>query len=199
MWVSGEISMSAESGISSGFDERVAILAPMRSELMPLVRLLSLKPAEFDEGSFWWGRLGRAEIVATTTGVGTAAAARTAGRILASSHASYLVVVGVAGGIGSRVKIGDLVVPEVVLDLSTGAEYRQNNLRGVEPRCKLVTSDRLVSDPAEAASLERQGVIAVDMETAAIAAVCERRQCPWSVLRAISDQSASTLASKGLR
>ena len=27
------------------------------------------------------------------------------------------------------------------------------------------------------------------METSAIAAVCERRRCPWSVLRAISDRA----------
>jgi hypothetical protein len=44
-------------------------------------------------------------------------------------------------------------------------------------------------DLAEVARLEDQGVIAVDMETAAIAAVCERRRCPWSVFRAISDRA----------
>ena len=47
----------------------------------------------------------------------------------------------------------------------------------------------LLVDPNEAARLERQGVIAIDMETAAIAAVCERRRCPWSVFRAISDRA----------
>ena len=181
--------MSDEGRISPGFDERVVILAPMRSELMPLVRLLSLKASGFEKGSFLRGRLGRAEIVATTTGIGSEAAARTTERILDSSHASYIVVVGVAGGIGPSVNIGDLVVPEVVVDLLTGAEYRQGNRGGVELRGKLATSDRLVNDPAEVASLERQGVIAVDMETAAIAAVCERHRCPWSVFRAISDHA----------
>ncbi|UCE87523.1 MAG: nucleoside phosphorylase, partial [Deltaproteobacteria bacterium] len=29
----------------------------------------------------------------------------------------------------------------------------------------------------------------IDMETAAVAAVCERRRCPWSVFRAISDRA----------
>jgi adenosylhomocysteine nucleosidase len=45
-----------------------------------------------------------------------------------------------------------------------------------------------VTGLAEAAELERSGVVGLDMETAAIAAVCESRGCPWSVFRAISDR-----------
>jgi adenosylhomocysteine nucleosidase len=128
-------------------------------------------------------------IVATTTGIGTKAAAQTAERVLDSGPIRHLVVVGVAGGIGPSVDVGDLVVPQLVIDLSTGAQFQPNIIGDVEPRGKLATSDELVSDPAQAARLERQGVIAVDMETAAVAAVCERRQCPWSVFRAISDRA----------
>jgi hypothetical protein len=36
-------------------------------------------------------------------------------------------------------------------------------------------------------------VVALDMETAAIAAVCDRRACPWSVIRAISDRVSDGL------
>jgi adenosylhomocysteine nucleosidase len=161
----------------------------MRSELRPLVRALSLKRSGSGERSTLWGRLGRTEIVAATTGIAPQAAARKAEMILGSGGIGRLVVVGVAGGVGPSVAIGDLVVPEVVVDLSTGAQYRPGALGGVESRGKLATSDRLVSDPEEAARLEQQGVIAVDMETAAIAAVCELRRCPWSVFRAISDRA----------
>ena len=52
-----------------------------------------------------------------------------------------------------------------------------------------MTSDDVPIDLAEVARLERQGVVAVDMETASIAAVCESRRCPWSVFRAISDRA----------
>jgi hypothetical protein len=58
-----------------------------------------------------------------------------------------------------------------------------------EARGTLATSNEVLSDQAVAARLERQGVIAVDMETAAIAAICESRACPWSVFRAISDRA----------
>jgi adenosylhomocysteine nucleosidase len=168
---------------------RIAILAPMRSELRPLVRLLSLKRSRFGDRSLLWCTLGRMEVVATTTGIGTRAAARTAERVLDSTPVHHVVVVGIAGGIGPSVDIGDLVVPDLVIDLSTGAEYRPTLMGGVGSRGTLATSDEVLIDQAKVARLECQGVIAVDMETAAIAAVCERRRCPWSVFRAISDRA----------
>ncbi len=168
---------------------RIAILVPMQSELSPLARVLSLKRPRAGDRTLLHGALGGIEIVATVAGIGTRAAARTAERILDSGTFRHLVVVGVAGGIGPGVDIGDLVVPELVIDLATGAQFKPDALGDTRPRGKLVTSDELLTDPSEAARLHRQGVIAVDMETAAIAAVCERRRCPWSVFRAISDRA----------
>ena len=161
----------------------------MRSELRPLVRLLSLKQARTGDRNLYWGTLGRAEIVATTTGIGTRAAARTAERILDAIPVQHLVVVGIAGGLGPSVDIGDLVVPELVIDLATGTKYRPSVIGDAKARGTLATSNEVLIDRVEAARLERQGVIAVDMETAAIAAVCESRACPWSVFRAISDRA----------
>ncbi len=169
--------------------DRIAILAPMRSELRPLVRLLSLKRSRSGDRSLLWGTLGRAEIVATTTGIGTCAATRTAEKVLDSIAVQHLVVVGIAGGIGPSVDIGDLIVPKLVIDLATGAEYRPSVMGDTKARGTLATSNEALVDPFEAARLERQGVMAVDMETAAIAAICESRACPWSVFRAISDRA----------
>jgi adenosylhomocysteine nucleosidase len=169
--------------------DRIAILAPMRSELQPLVRLLSLKRSRSGDRNLLWGTLGRVEIVATTTGIGTRAAAHTAEKVLDSICVQHLVVVGIAGGLGPSIDIGDLVVPERVIDLATGAEYRPSVMGNTEARGTLATSDEALIDPTEAAHLERQGMIAVDMETAAIAAICESRSCPWSVFRAISDRA----------
>ena len=148
-------------------DDRIAILAPMRSELRPLVRFLSLKRSRSDDRSLFWGTLGRAEIVATTTGIGTRAATHAAEKILGFTPLQHLVVVGIAGGIGPNVAIGDLVVPELVIDLATGAEYRPSVMGDTEARGTLVTANEVLIDRAAAARLERQGVIAVDMETAA--------------------------------
>jgi adenosylhomocysteine nucleosidase len=161
----------------------------MRSELQPLVRLLSLKRSRSGDRNLLWGTLGRVEIVATTTGIGTRAAARTAEKVLGSICVQHLVVVGIAGGIGPSIDIGDLIVPEMVIDLATGVECRPSVMGDTEARGTLATSNEVIIDRTEVARLERQGVIAVDMETAAIAAVCERRGCLWSVFRAISDRA----------
>jgi adenosylhomocysteine nucleosidase len=166
---------------------RIAILAPMPAELRPLVRPLALGPP--GAGGLRAGSLGALDLVAGTTGIGTRAAARAAEQVLAASPVDHLVVVGVAGGIGPSVGIGDLVVPERVVDLASGAEHRPTGLGEEVPRGVLATSDALLSDPSEAARLARRGIVAIDMETAAIAAVCERRGCPWSVFRAISDRA----------
>ena len=51
------------------------------------------------------------------------------------------------------------------------------------------TTDLINSDLDEIARLRAQGVVSLDMETAAIAESCERRNIPWSVFRVISDRS----------
>lgn len=168
---------------------RVAVLVPMRMELAPLATPLGLRRVGARRERAYTGALGGLEIAAAITGIGTRAAARTAERVLDAGAVERVVVVGVAGGIGPGVAVGDLVAPELVIDLSTGAEHRPTPLGVAAPRGALATSDRLLTDPAEAADLARRGVVAIDMETAAVAAVCEQRGCAWSVLRAISDRA----------
>ena len=51
---------------------RVGVLAPMKSELRSVVRAFGLKPAQFGGVTVHSGIVGNAEVVATTTGVGTA-------------------------------------------------------------------------------------------------------------------------------
>jgi hypothetical protein len=175
------------SGAGRGRPTRVAILAPMPAELRPLLRPLGLGPP--GPAGLRVGSLGALEVVAATTGIGTRAAARAAERVLDAAAFDHLVVVGVAGGIGPSVAVGDLVVPERVVDLASGREHRPAPLGASAPRGLLATSDALLSDPSEAARLAALGFVAIDMETAAIASVCERRGCPWSVFRAISDRA----------
>jgi adenosylhomocysteine nucleosidase len=168
---------------------RVGVLAPMRHELRPLVRPLGLRRTGPGADALYSGAVGRVEIVATITQMGTLAAARAAERVLDSGAVDHLVVVGIAGGIGASVQLGDLVVPELVLDLASGAQHRPARLGDATPRGTLATSDGLILDRGVFARLEQRGVIAIDMETSAVAAVCERRGGPWSVFRAISDRA----------
>ena len=170
---------------------RVAILAPMHPELAPLRRPLSLRRQRGADGAHYAGALGALEIVAAITGIGMRAAGRATEHLLERGHVDRVVVVGIAGAVASGVGLGDLVVPERVVDLATGREYRPAPLGEVPPSGALATSDALVRAPDALARLEGRGVVAIDMETAAIAAVCERRGVAWSAFRAISDRAGS--------
>jgi nucleoside phosphorylase len=161
----------------------------MHPELHPLRRPLSLRRQRGDDGALYTGALGEIEIVAAITGIGTRAAARATERVLEHAPVERLIVVGIAGAIAAGAGAGDLVVPERVLDLATGREHRPTRFGPAPARGILATSDALVTEPDALARLERDGVVAIDMETAAIAAVCERRGVPWSVFRAISDRA----------
>lgn len=168
---------------------RIAVLAPMPSELRPLKSALSLSRSRERGDEFFWGAAGEFEIVAALTGMGLRAGAACAARILDVASPEHLIVVGIAGGVGERTSVGDLIVPQFVLNLENGEIFRPIPFGDQSPRGILASSDALLESPDEARKLEARGVIAIDMETAAIAAVCQGRGCPWSVFRAISDRA----------
>lgn len=174
--------------VSSGAP-RIALITAMRSELRPLVRLLSLRRSR--DGDVYTGVAGDAEIVATTTGMGFVTATEVTERLLSGRKVDHVVVVGIAGAVDPSVAIGDVIVPEIVVDGSTGVEYRPSPLGDVTQKGRLSSSDEFVVDDERLAELRAQGVVAVDMETGAIGAVCERYRCPWSVFRAISDRAGA--------
>ncbi len=168
---------------------RIAILAPMRQELAPVVEAFSLQRTATGEMKLLEGAIGETAIVATTTGIGTAGARRATERLLEAKPADHVMVVGIAGGVGPTVAIGDLIFPSVVVDRSTGTEYHPSHLGSPEARGKIVTSDDFLVDRSTLDELIADDVVALDMETAAVASVCEARGCEWSVIRAISDMA----------
>lgn len=168
---------------------RIVVLAAMKSELRPLVRRLSLERSSLGDLDVYRGASGDSEVVATVTSMGLEAAADVTERLLDRYDADQVLVIGIAGGIGPGVRIGDLVVPTAVIHGTTGEEYTPSPLTGLEPSGKLVTTDGLVVDEDRQAAFVARGAFAADMETAAIAEVCERRGCRWAVVRAISDRA----------
>jgi adenosylhomocysteine nucleosidase len=167
---------------NSGRPHRVGLLAPMPSELQPLAKALSL--SRTDNG--WTGTAGPIDLIAAKTGIGTRLAAAATERLLDTGGVDHVMVVGIAGGMGTS-RVGDLVFPEVVVDKASGNEFRPSPLGTDRSSGRLVTHDDFDMQPAERDALVADGFIAVDMETAAVAGVCERRGIPWSAVRSISD------------
>ncbi len=134
-----------------------------------------------------------ADVTTGVLGIGTALARASSERLLAAGRPDHVLVIGVAGGIGPTTAIGELVVPALVLDGATGEEHEPARIPGFEHRGTLHTSDELVTAPADVARLVDRGVVALDMETAAVASVCAAAGVPWSVLRGISDHADAEL------
>jgi adenosylhomocysteine nucleosidase len=136
------------------------------------------------------GRVGAREVVAVVTGMGTALATAGVEELLGALDIERVVVVGIAGALDDGLPIGALICPDRVVDGATGTAFRPRPLGPGTPQGTLWTSDSVITDPATLDGLRDEGVVALDMETAAIASVCEAHRVPWSVFRAVSDRTA---------
>lgn len=169
-------------------------MCAMPMELDPIVQRLGLRESVVGDMTMQVGSPGGRRIAAIVTGMGPALATGGITRLLDSVVVERVVVVGITGAVDEDTPIGTLVRPERVIDGSTdpiggGSEYRPAPLGPQMPEGVMWTTDRLITDPEEIAALRERGVVALDMETAAIAAACERRDIPWSVFRVISDRA----------
>jgi adenosylhomocysteine nucleosidase len=174
--------------------KRVGMLAPMQCELEPIVRALAMEGA----GARYEGRAGAVEVVALLTNIGMANGAAAARRVL-EHGVDHVMVVGIAGGVDvDGLQIGDVVVPEVVVGRAMEREFVPTFLGAIVPRGRLSCGDDFITDPAALALMAADGVIAVDMETAAVAEVCEDAGVPWSVFRGISDFAGEGLVDDAL-
>jgi adenosylhomocysteine nucleosidase len=172
----------------------IAFVCAMPMELEPLTRELGLVESKVNGHPFQTGRLAGHDVVGLVTGMGTRLAAEGVERLLDAFDVEHLFVVGIAGAGMSDAPIGALVMPEVVIHGPTGREHRPARLGDHELGGHMWTSDELIDDLDELAAMhDERGVVALDMETAAIAHVCETRGVPWSVFRAISDRSSEGL------
>jgi adenosylhomocysteine nucleosidase len=175
--------------------KRVGMLAPMQPELRPIVRMLGME----GDGSLYRGVTDDGvEVVAMLTNIGMANGANAAKRML-EHRVDHVMVVGIAGGLDQNVlQIGDVVVPEVVVRRSNERAVQPTFVGDIVPKGTLSCGDDLITDPAVLSVMAAGGVIAVDMETAAIGEVCDEAEMPWSVFRGISDFAGEGLVDAAL-
>jgi nucleoside phosphorylase len=169
---------------------RLAFICAMPMELSPLAKKLSLERTEVGGVGMHAGALDDRQVVAIVTGMGTKLAREGTERLLDAVPVERVVVVGITGAVENETPIGTLILPEVVVNSATGAEYRPEPLAEGTPNGKMWTGDELLIEPDVLADLRAKGVVSLDMETAVIAEVCEQRGIPWSVFRVISDRAS---------
>lgn len=168
---------------------RFGVVAPMPSELRPVVKAFGLRRGRLGDLDGHVGTVGAAEVLALTSGIGTARGEATARRLVEAGRVDHLLVVGIAGGVGPTVALRQLVVPAVVSDWPGRHPRVPARLGAVAPAGELVSSDEYGHPPEVLADLAATGVVAVDMETTGVAVAGEALGVPWTAFRAISDRA----------
>jgi nucleoside phosphorylase len=167
----------------------LAFVCAMPMELVPLTEKLGLQDTQIGGAPAQRGTVGGRDVVAIVTGMGMDYAREGVERLLDAVPVAHVLVVGITGALESETPIGTLVWPEVVINSQTLAEHKPTPVGDRVPHGKMFTAVGLTTDQSRLAELRNDGVVSLDMETAAIAASCEARGIPWSVYRVISDRA----------
>jgi adenosylhomocysteine nucleosidase len=165
----------------------------MPLEMNAIVTAFGLSPTSSAGGAPWAGRVGNSEVTAIHIGMGPPLTRAATARLFdetAPGHVpvAHVMIAGICGGLDPDVEVGTLINPELVIDYTSGTSYRHDP-PGEAPRAgKLVTTEGVSLDLELTGRFFEDGCIAVDMETAAVAEVCEAHGCPWSAYRCIGDR-----------
>lgn len=159
----------------------IAFVCAMPMELKPLAKELSLRRT----ARGWEGAIDGRPVVAVVTGMGTALAAAGTSGLLDACAPERVVVFGITGAVDDETPLGSVIVPEAVVDAATGRTHH-NEVVGA---AGLLWTTDSITTADELPALRARGVVSLDMETAAIARVCEQRGVPWTVVRAVSDRA----------
>jgi adenosylhomocysteine nucleosidase len=164
----------------------LAFVCAMPMEMRALTKRLGLRKGEVGGLEVRTGALDGEPVVGFVTGMGPDLATTGMTRLLEAVQPERVVVFGITGAVEDRTPIGTVVLPARVMDHATGRTHEHRPPGGGATAGVLWTTN--VMTPAkDLPALIEQGVIALDMETAAYAQCCERQGVPWSVHRAISD------------
>jgi len=172
------------------------IVAATPIEVAPLLaRLARVRKYAGPKVTVIEGEISGQVISLVLTGMGRARAQRGAEILLAGHRPRWIISAGFGGALDPTLRRNDLILArEVVnlegrrfaLDLAVPPEAGAQGLK----TGRLVTVDEIVRKASEKAELRsKTGADVVDMETSAIAALCEERGVKFLSVRVISDEA----------
>ncbi len=178
--------------------ESILIVYALREEVRPILKESRIGSRILKKGTV----LSRAEfrnvpIAFCQTGVGVSNARAATERALEYFRPGLILSIGCAGGTAAHLKTGDLVLPSEIRNeasdrFETSAAARDEIERLIREEQipyetgPLMTLQKLGGRPAKEEA-GRNGIAAVDMETAAVASVAEKAKIPLVSLRVIFD------------
>ena len=194
---------------------KIAVICAMDLEARSLIDLLTEKQiVKVLDKIFYFGKINDTEIAVAISGIGKVAAGITTTLLIEHFKPDYVINSGIAGGYSKNVKTLDLVIASDVayydVDLTAdnqefGAlqglpKYFPASIEMIEKAQKniynyhlgtIITADVFASDRSKLDYIVEKhyndNVLAVDMESAAVAHACYLTNTPYMIMRVISD------------
>ncbi len=164
---------------------RIAILAALPREVMPLVRGWSAPAVSRQEGTSVW-KSDRAIVVCA--GMGRERVTRALELAEARGPLRAVISVGYAGALRHGMRTDRVYSPAIVIDGQTGERFACEDGEGV-----LVTADHVVGRDEKPKLAAQWEADLVDMEAATVARLAKVRALSFRAVRAISDPVGDNL------
>jgi len=162
-------------------NRRLGIVAALEREVRPLVKTWRINEKEHNGRRFRFFENG--DVVLVCGGIGAAAARRATEAVIVGFGPKMVYSAGFAGALVPNLKVGDLIIPERVINAGDASNTVVDGGSGV------LVSFEYVAGPEQKAKLrESFGAQAVDMEAAAVARAAEARGVTFAVVKSISDE-----------
>ena len=161
---------------------RVALIAAMPGELMPLVH--GWPHSSRNGVHFWAQRNEEEEWIAACAGAGQNAATRAFAAIEDGGPIDLVFSLGWAGGLRTDVLPGQAFNVAGVIDANTGERFNCDADSGEE---WLVTGARVADEPEKRRLADAYRAGLVDMEAAAVARMASMRGIPFYCIKGVSD------------
>lgn len=187
----------------------IGIIVAMDKEQSLLLPLLNNVRDFFKDGyTFYLGNIGEKQVSLMKCGIGKVNAALATRAMIENFAPEVILNSGVAGGVGSHAKIMDVVVADAIAycDVWCGPgttfgqaadcplyfetlrlqyDFESNNIK----KGLICSSDKFISSIEDVRFIKSHfpEVIAVDMESGAIAQTCYLNNTPFMVIRVVSD------------
>ncbi|GAC1430034.1 MAG: hypothetical protein NVS1B11_07000 [Terriglobales bacterium] len=160
---------------------RVAIVAAVEREVHPLIK--NWTQAEHGHEGRRFKFFEHENRVLVCGGIGENAARRATEAVIALYSPMHLMSVGFAGALDTALQIGDIVVPDKVVDARDGSSVETDGSgKGV-----LLTFSSIAGVSQKTKLAKAFGGQAVDMEAASVARVAQSRGVLFSAVKVISD------------
>jgi adenosylhomocysteine nucleosidase len=166
---------------------RVAVIAALESEIQPLVK--SWKQSTLTVAGKPLRCYSADDAVALAGGIGSRRAEGAARAVMEKYRPEMLVSAGLAGALIRSLKVGSIVLPNVIADAETGREYRCDVGGDIIGGGILVTASAIAGAGRKPELVERFHALLVDMEAAGVARVAQEQGTGFRCVKAISDEA----------